>query len=91
MGDTYSPFFIVKKKKKLKSTPYLKKMFFFLCPLQNVTQMKENFLTVIGDGDATNICSGLLNTKQKLHCSRYPEEFWPHMKTNYKLLYAALS
>lgn len=41
--------------------------------------------------DATNICSGLLNTKQKLHCSRYPEEFWSHMKTNYKLLYAALS
>ena len=48
MGDTYSAFFLLKKKKKkLKSTPYLKKMFFFLCPLQNVTQMKENLLTVI--------------------------------------------
>ena len=36
-----------KKKKKMKSTPYPKKMFSFLCPLQNVTQMKENLLTVI--------------------------------------------
>ena len=31
----------------MKSTPYPKKMFSFLCPLQNVTQMKENLLTVI--------------------------------------------
>lgn len=68
MGDTYKK----KKKKKMKSTPYPKKMFSFLCPLQNSNERKSF------DGhqfDATNICSGLLNAKQKLHCSRYPEEF----------------
>lgn len=47
MGDTYSALFYWKKKKKMESTPYPKKMFSFLCPLQNVTQMKENLLTVI--------------------------------------------
>ena len=78
MGDTHSAFFIEKKKKVEEYTPYLKKMFFFLCPLQKRhSNERKSF-----DGhqfDATNICSSLLNAKQKLHCSRYPEEFWPHM------------
>lgn len=46
MGDTYSPFFIVKKK-KVEEYAIPEENVFLLCPLQNVTQMKENFLTVI--------------------------------------------
>ena len=92
MGDTYSAFFLLKKKKKKKVEEYAiaeKNVFLFMSIVKCHSNERKSF-----DGDqfdATNICSGLLNAKQKLHCSRYPEEFWPHMKTNYKLLYTALS
>ena len=92
MGDTYSAFFLLKKKKKKKVEECAiaeKNVFLFMSIVKCHSNERKSF-----DGDqfdATNICSGLLNAKQKLHCSRYPEEFWPHMKTNYKLLYTALS
>ena len=76
MGDTYSAFFYWKKKKKKKDEEYAipeENVFLFMSSAKRHSNERKSF-----DGhqfDVTNICSSLLNAKQKLHCSRYPEEF----------------
>lgn len=68
--------FLIEKKKKKRDEEYAipeENVFLFMSIAKRHSNERKSF-----DGhqfDATNICSGLLNAKQKLYCSRYPEEF----------------
>ena len=68
-------FFIEKKKKKDEEYAIPEEnVFLFMSIAKRHSNERKSF-----DGhqfDDTNICSGLLKAKQKLHCSRYAEEFW---------------
>ena len=65
-------FFIEKKKEKDEEYAIPEETVFLFIAKRHSNERKSF------DGhqfDATNICSRLLKAKQKLHCSRYPEEF----------------